>query len=46
MATAARHPLGSNGSGDRRIHSMMDHDRSAVAAGSGLNYFGWIADSR
>ncbi|HEV8059709.1 MAG TPA: hypothetical protein VGP68_07540, partial [Gemmataceae bacterium] len=37
-ATADRFPHGSNGLGDRRIHSMIDGDKCAVAAGSGLNY--------
>ncbi len=44
-ATAVRHLLGSTGLGDRRIREMMGRDKSAVAAGSGLNYFGRMVDS-
>jgi hypothetical protein len=36
-ATAGRHSLVSNGLGDRGINEGMNGDKSAVAAGSGLN---------
>jgi hypothetical protein len=41
-ATAGRHLLGWHVLGDRLINEMMNGDKSAVAAGSGLNYVGQI----
>jgi hypothetical protein len=44
-ATAGRHLLGSHGLGECRINEMMNGDKFAVAAGSGLNYIRPIVDS-
>jgi hypothetical protein len=44
-AKAGRHLLGSQGLGDCRINEMMNGDKSAVAAGSGLNYVGQFVDA-